>query len=130
MPCGGSCEHDACWGSSTGCRKLTDLELEPDHEDLELARELVADDWRQVSSKFRIIRKLNNPIGDWRDLVRPELHALVEQATLPGLCYTGQDILRAWTRAAWMNKSWVEERTLTVRQFKAFKKLGRQLAGH
>lgn len=138
MPFGGSCDHRACEGNPSGCKMLTPEELEPGPEDLELAKQLIAEDWRQISSKHRMVAKLTipapikgwrdlAPIKEWRDLVRPELHELIEEATFPGVSYTGDDIFEAFRRGAWHNEKWVERKTLTVKQFQAFKKLNGHL---
>lgn len=127
MPIGGHCLHPSC--PTGNCRKLTEIELTPTEDDLLFAKKLIDEDWRQTSNKYRGVAKLNNPLRDWRDLVRPEHHVLVEQATSPGTCYAGDDVFRSWCYCAWQNPAWVERRTLTVKQFAAFRKLEGKLGG-
>ena len=55
MSRGGPCSHRACQGDPDGCRMLTATELEPDEDDRELGRRLVAEGWIQTSAKYRMI---------------------------------------------------------------------------
>lgn len=113
------CGHRAC--GQGPCRSLSEEELTPTPEDFEFAAELIDEGWRSVSNKYREVARLP-PKSNAEDLIKPEAldgHPL------------GRDLADCWEK----NKWWLlrcspvaEKRSLTVRQFRAFKLLGGRVA--
>lgn len=105
------------------CGKLDDDELEPTDEDLKYAKELIDQGWQSTSNRYRNVARFIEPIPDIRDMVSAEVLAT----------YHGRRLADAWKRA-WhssdlrLGGEGVEQRTLTVKQFRAFKRLGGKVA--
>ena len=120
-PCNDRCDHPNCYGLP--CKQLTDEELAPAPEDRALAEQLIAEGWTQVSAKYRILRRWAVPVPTPEELIRPEMIGT----------YFGKQLVRSAKmlgdetalRCAPCGHRLYEERTLTVREFKAYKDLQR-----
>lgn len=111
------CDHPRCDGGP--CRQLTPEELEPTPEEALAARELVLDGWVSTSNKYRHIRRWKLPPPHHTEVTRTLLlnPALAPWAeTLPGKFWS--PCIRTAPRELY------EERTLSVRMFRAFRKAG------
>lgn len=120
MPRGGKCTHPECLSWGEGCRQLTDEELTPTPEDVELGKQLVADGWYSVSTKYRAIRRWRTPPPAPEDVVRPEFAD----------SFFGKIIIGRTRHWSWLSElraapeELTETRELTIRQWKAFKMAG------
>lgn len=118
MPRGGPCDHRRCDGD---CRMLTEEELTPSPEDLVLARQLVADGWLSTSTRYRHVSRVL-PGYAASDLLKPEMLATP----------AGKLLAEAWEQELrWALRSsypFVEHKTLTVKQYAAFRAAGGQTA--
>ena len=116
MPRGGSCDHPNCdYGP---CKQLTDEELEPTPEDRALAETLWAEGWHPVSNKYRSILRWKEKPPSPEEVVAKELHNTYWGRKAMGVYK--MDVLSEWgVRMA--PREMREERTLTMRQYRAFK---------
>lgn len=114
MPRHDECSHKNCDGEP--CKQLTDEELEPGEDDLRYAGELICNGWRSVSNKYRTVANL------------PEDFPQAEQMIAPEMLNThhGRELAKSWNyhrkKALRTNEAITED--LTVKQWRAFKKLG------
>jgi hypothetical protein len=95
---------------------LTPEELEPTPEQMEEAKQLVAEGWFSTSNKYRSIARFKVRLTG-KDLVRPEYHDTE----------MGKLLIHAW-EGSWErhllrcgSPEIVEHRELTTRMFRAFK---------
>jgi hypothetical protein len=125
---GGKCDHPNCYGEP--CKQWADEEFQPGPDDLELAKKLVDDGWMSVSSKYRRIVRWKEPPPDTLHLVNPELRntywgrlafALLGRHLGVRMEHELQHEAHRMHRP--VNSGLVEERTLTLKEFMAFKKL-------
>lgn len=121
MPKNTDCDHRACCGEP--CRMLTPEELEPGEEDIEYARKLIAEGWKSTSNKYRSVAKRRIPLTG-KDIVRPEMWETEE----------GKRLIQNWDNG-WAgfylrspNHPDIEHIELSVKQYRAFKKLGGETA--
>lgn len=122
-PRGGSCNHRECISWGEGCRQLTAEELEPTPEDRALAEELVRGGWRQISRKHRSVARVSPDYRaeDW-----------IAAAGFPDELRL--ELIRAWRGCVHFiirggvglagGKFPVEERSLTLREFRAYCEAG------
>lgn len=147
MPRDTDCDHPNCGYGP--CKALTPEELTPSNEDVELAERLIAEGWIQTSAKYRHIRRWKPPGPPPAEaLLAPEFHDTAwGRRALKKLAELGWSLSSEF--AAWdvtlyphgdaprkappgevgcyaLHESvepnpLIEERTLTVTQFKAYK---------
>lgn len=116
MPKNDACNHRRCGGEP--CRMLTAEELKPEAADHELAKQLVAEGWLQTSAKYRMIRRWVHAPPKIEDMIKEEwarswwADRLVEHYK----SLFGGDLE---LRCAPLHM--VETRTLSMREFRAFK---------
>lgn len=104
--------------------QLTDEELQPTDEQLDLGRRLVAEGWLSTSNKYRHIRRwAGNPRAEIRALISPELRNSPAARWILAQINERQPWLRTDDRYFP-----VEERVLTVREYRAFRLAGGQSA--
>lgn len=119
-PRGGPCNHQSCADYGEGCRQLTDEELEPDEDDVAFAQRLIDEGYLQTSAKYRNVCKPSEadtpPSID--QIIRPEMLDTPAGKTLAMLW---EDHLPHFLRSS---VSFQHGITLTVKQFRAYKKLG------
>jgi hypothetical protein len=112
----GLCYHKACPPGQ--CQQLTPAELTPDPADIEYAKQLIAEGYHSVSNAFRHVSKYKNPRPTGAEMIRPEFLNTRE----------GQAFVKLWdSRHTWGLRCDPENTivlTLTVKQYRAFKKLG------
>ena len=121
MPKNNACDHYRCDGGP--CRMLTPEEIEPSDEDVEEAKRLIQEGWHSTSNKFRAIARFTEPVPRASEMFSPEVLAT----------HHGKRLQEMWDRNRHStdlrtNAAGVEHRQLTVRLFRAFKKLGGQMA--
>lgn len=102
--------------------RLTAEELQPTDDDLAEAKRLVEEGWKSTSNKYRMVRRWHPNILDLEDLIHPEMVETAEAQWW--LKYAHGPSLRM----ADVQGLPIEEKTLTVRVFNAFKKLGGEMA--
>lgn len=118
MPRGGVCNHPNCDGGP--CKQLTDDEIEPGPVDTSFAKNLKAEGWEAVSTKYRRIARWKLRLRG-EELVRPELHDFL----------SGRKAIEALTRMFSHLRDHLDDpyltevRELTLKQFRAFKRLER-----
>jgi hypothetical protein len=114
MPRHYNCSHKRCGGEP--CRQLTDEELEPGDEDLLFVSNLIFNGWRSTSNKFRTVSNLPDDFPSPAEMV---------DAKMLGTRH-GHDIMRLWGEhmLSALRTNAAINKTLTVKQWKAFKKLG------
>jgi len=115
MPIGGKCDHRNCDGGP--CKMLTPDELEPEEEDLIDAAHWIAEGWHSTSVKYRNISKFKEPVPKIEDMVSPEVLAT----------FHGRRLKDRWERnhsSDLRSCEGIDNLELTVKQYKAFKKLG------
>jgi hypothetical protein len=103
--------------------QLTPEEIEPGPEDIELAQQLVSEGWKSVSGRHRIIRRWTTVHLSIKELIRPELFDTPEVKWLLQTFPHRSPNLR-------MDERFfpVEEKELTVKQYRAFRLAGGQSA--
>lgn len=111
------CNHRRCRGGP--CRAIPPEDLKPEAEDLELAEQLVREGWKSTSSKYRTVAKFRTPPPPAAEMLRPELVNTPQ----------GKRLAELWDRhrhSLGLRQEWddVEERELTLKQFRAFKLKG------
>ncbi|MGN6103989.1 MAG: hypothetical protein ACTHU0_02695 [Kofleriaceae bacterium] len=114
------CTHRRC--PYDRCHALTPEELEPSADDTALGEQLVAEGWISTSTKYRHLIRWRLLPPKFEDLIRPEQMGsyFIEQVRE---AYNAR-IGREWAlRMA--PDALVERRTLTLRQFRAFKRAQR-----
>lgn len=121
MPRGGNCNHRRC--DLGPCRQLTDEELTPTDEDLVVAGQLVMDGWLSVSTKYRTVALATAEVPTVQQIISPEY---LDTSF-------GKDLAEYWhrhrinmlrTHAFQEDSPLVVSKELTLREWKAFKKLG------
>ena len=114
MPRHDNCNHKRYDGLP--CKQLTDEELEPTEEDLRFASELIANGWRSVSNKFRTVANLP---GDF-----PVAYQIVEAVYIN--TDHGDALMNLWNehRRSALRTNAAINKDLTVKQWRAFKKMG------
>lgn len=117
MPRNNNCNHPNC--DSGPCKMLTPQELEPTAEDRALAEVLVAEGWTQVSSKFRMIKKWKTPPPLIEEMIKDQYRGSWWANRMADRLKFMYDDLELRCAPADM----CEERTLSVREFKAYKDL-------
>lgn len=139
MPRNDKCTHPRCDGGP--CKALTDEELTPTTEDHELAERLLAEGWIQVSSKGRILRRWKPPgppppivfltpeilATRWGELAAA---AISRHVTSYSGLHQEHDRLYQEGVPCGVPNPLVEERTLTMREFKAYKAAQRARERH
>lgn len=117
MPIGKKCRHPNCDGGP--CKALTPEELTPTEEDRALAERLVSEGWIQVSAKYRHLRRWKTPPPTLDEMIRPEhQNSYFAKRIKERFAFMYDDLeLRC------APDDLVEERTLSPREFKAFKDL-------
>jgi hypothetical protein len=118
MPRDTLCNHRNCDGGP--CKQLTPEELTPTPADLTFAEQLVAEGWLQVSAKHKLVARLPDDFPSADDLLRPEWHNTVH----------GDEFRRWWAMHRRMahRSSMARTKTLTTKQFRAFKQLNGRVA--
>lgn len=126
MPRNNKCDHPNCY-SGQPCKMLTPEELVPTDEDVVEAQQLIAEGgWFQTSSKFRMIMRWKAPPPTIAELINPAFAGTYfEQVALKRFQWGIVDEMAA--RMA--PESMVEQRTLSLRVFKEWKRLRRQAEG-
>lgn len=115
MPRDTRCNHPNCEGGP--CKALTDEELTPTSDDRTLAERLVAEGWMQVSAKYRHVRRWKVAPPTPEQLINPEYHnTYFGQQAMRHVRFDEMELRCAPDHV-------VETRTLTVREFRAFKEL-------
>jgi hypothetical protein len=116
-----SCHHRACQPGP--CRSLSPEELLITDQHLALAGALIEGGWRSVSTKYRLVRRWSRELPtDFRELIAPEWrdHPATDDFARH---------LEYWTRAGLRTSQvGVEERKLSINEFRAFKQLGGRMA--
>ncbi len=112
------CTHPNCYGEP--CKMLTPAELEPSPEDIALAQQLLDEGWLQTSAKYRTVARLPADFPKAINVIRPEWIG-----TEHGVKFTHW--WNSHRRMAHRSQEAIT-RELTVKQFRAFKKLGGQPA--
>jgi hypothetical protein len=112
-----NCNHERCQPGP--CKALRPEDIPPFEEDFAVARELIAQGFRSTSNKYRHVRRLKRRVASFHEVVRPEFH------DHPVMGYIA-DRWGMWESQVLRCGSLddVEEKTLTVRQYRAFKLLG------
>lgn len=100
--------------------QLTAEELEPTPEQREEGRRLVEEGWASVSNKYRTIRRWVTPPRRLLELLRPEVLDTPEGRFLQDNLRFCEPSLRGAERFGFE----VEERVLTVREYRAFRLAG------
>ena len=119
-PRGGACDHPNCCGQP--CKQLTDEELEPTPEDTLLAMELINGGWMSVSTKHRRLAKLKPSWPLAEELIRPEMADTKAGGQLAELWHWNRlHMLRRF--ASGKDSEYVEVKELTLKQFRAFKRM-------
>lgn len=103
--------------------QLTAEEIEPSAEDLAEGRRLVAEGWRSVSNKFRILRRFKPGVPSAREMILPEWRNTPFGKELENLW---RDNERFWLRTEHLQVT--EEMTCTVRIYRAFRLAGGESA--
>jgi hypothetical protein len=124
---GGPCDHPNCYGGP--CKQWADEEFQPGPEDLELGKKLVDEGWKVISAKGRRIVRWKEPPPDILHLVNPELRdtywgrlAFVILGRNLGIRMEHELQHEAHRMHRPVNSGLVEERTLTLKEYMAFKK--------
>lgn len=118
------CDHPNCCGLP--CKQLTPEELKPRDDDFSYAKQLISGGWLSVSSKFQCLARFTDKWPTAEQLIRPEMFD-----TKPGKemaknwLYTRRNCSRQFASG---NSEFVEVLYLTVKEFRAFKRLGGQAA--
>jgi hypothetical protein len=119
-----TCHHRACQPGP--CRSLTPEQLAITDDDYAVARELVDGGFKSVSTKYRIVRRWKRALPrDLIDMILPEWRNHPVAVQLRDRMKYGGDIYLRVDRG---QMSHVDERVLTLNQFRAFKKLGGGMA--
>jgi hypothetical protein len=101
--------------------QLTAEEIEPTEEQLELGRRLVRGGWKSTSNKYRTLRRwAGDPHAEIRALIRPELMETPAARWVLAQINDHQPWLRTINERFFP----VEECTLTVREYRAFRLAG------
>ena len=120
------CTHKRCAGDE--CRQLTPEQLAPGPGDLELAQQLVDDEWRSISTRYRRVARLVN-CPEAEDVIRPEYHDHpAAKELISQWRFHKWHLLRLLASGNEGAREYAEVRELTIKQFRAFKKLGGQMA--
>jgi hypothetical protein len=99
-------------------------EVEPGPKELELAKQLLAEGWLSVSTKRRRVARLTDKWLTAEKMIIPEvLDTELGQVMQQLWRWEGRRILRR-VASGRRDEQYIEERTLTVKQFRAFKRLG------
>lgn len=130
MPRGGICNHDSCIMEGEGCRMLTEDELRPSEKDIEFGRALVADGWKQTSRKYRQVRRVapaHRVTAD--ELINP---AVAERGAARAVRLQMSDASIEQITLLWgsVKLGEIEEMTLSVKQFAAFRAAEGKLWSH
>lgn len=141
MPYHTTCNHRGC--PEGDCQMLTPEELEPGAEDLELAARLVEEGYLSISRKYRMVARLTDKVPTAKDIIRPEMLDTPigremakwwegHQCYLLRMVASGAGgdgcMTLPHTRERISIVDLVEVRELTIKQFRAFKKLGGESA--
>jgi hypothetical protein len=97
---------------------LTPEELEPTADDYLLADRLLADGWMQTSFKYRSLAKWKNPPPTIKDMVKDQY-----QGTWWGTRLSEREGFGSTFEMSLAPEYMVERRSLTVREFKAYREL-------
>lgn len=125
MPRGGKCDHRNCDGGP--CKQLTDEELEPAEKDIATAQALIDEGWLSVSTRHRLVAKATDAMPTAEQLIRPEMFPTEFGGKLAEMWhYERIHLLRmlASGNTVGKDRGLVESKELTLREFRAFKKLG------
>lgn len=138
MPRNDKCNHHSCYGGP--CKALTDEELTPTDEDRAFAQQLHDEGWIQVSSRYRVVRRWTPPgppaamdmiAPEFRDTRWGKLAAAVIQRHVLSWNGLHQEHASLYAEGipCGVPNPLVEERTLTMREFKAYKAIERARNG-
>lgn len=100
---------------------LTDEELSPGAEDITFAQKLIDEGWLQASAKYRHVIGPFPSVPGAADLIRPEVLNTPIGKRLADLW---ERDMPYYVRFHLVDKKDLQELTLSVKQFKAYKKLG------
>lgn len=126
MPRGGKCDHKNCDGLD--CKQLTPEELEPAEKDVGKAQRLLDGGWISVSSRHRRLARATDKFLTADQLIKPKLQNTMQGGQLAMLWQSHRlHAIHHYASQDPSNNKWeglIEEQTLTLREFRAFKKLG------
>lgn len=123
------CNHKRCDGAP--CKALPPEALEYDDETKAYAEQLVADGWKSVSSKHRRIARMLSTWPSFDELVKDEYKGTAPAEELRGLWERHERWCLRVLQSRPLKESepaYIEEKTLTLKQFRAFKHAGGESA--
>lgn len=128
MPYNTKCNHKRCDGGP--CKQLTHEELEPGEKELSLAEQLVREGWVSLSSNRRMIGRLKEEWPSAEELIRPELLDTSANREMIELWdrHRRHQLRRTASGNVASRERYVEMRTLSIKQYRAFRRLGGEVA--
>lgn len=128
---GGPCNHRRCAGGP--CKQWADEEFTPEPADCEMAKKLVEEGWMSVSSKYRRIVRWTEPPPDIIHMINPEIRdtywgrlALSVLSQRLGVRCEHELHHEHSRMHRPVNSGLVEVRTLSLKEFVAFKKFRKE----